>query len=108
MKSELPAAITAYYDAEASKDYDRLAALFSETGTVSDESHTYHGRAEIRAWKERVDASTPYTSEVLEWSDIDGGYHVNTRISGSFPNSPVTLTHRFSFTNGLIRSLEIS
>lgn len=39
-------------DAAARRDYDAIAACFTEEATVSEEERTHRGRNEIRRWQE--------------------------------------------------------
>jgi hypothetical protein len=48
-----------------------------------------------------------HRTEVLSAREADDGWVVRVRVSGSFPNSPVTLEQSFRVDDGLIAALEI-
>jgi ketosteroid isomerase-like protein len=107
--SEQPDVIQRYLDAAAQEDFDGLTACFTDDATVTDEDRTYHGRNEIRAWREKTAAAFEYTAEVLR-SEPTGpdGYRVTAKIEGTFPGSPVELVYRFTLRGPLISELVIA
>ncbi|BCP51432.1 hypothetical protein K32_00490 [Kaistia sp. 32K] len=108
MTDRLPEPIAAYYAAEKADDFEALALCFAVDATVRDEGAVRTGRAAIAAWKAENKARYRYETEVIDIREQDGAYLVSTRVSGSFPNSPVLLTQRFELADGEIRSLEIA
>jgi ketosteroid isomerase-like protein len=103
-----PAAIDRYYAASESGDTDALVACFTPDATVLDDGHTYHGHAEIRAWREGLATAFTYTQEVtgLEQTAPDE-YIASTHVEGNFPGGVVDLTNRFRLDAGLIADLAI-
>ncbi len=93
----LPEAIQGYFRAVDDDDNDALVACFADDAEVADEGNVRRGPDEIRAWRE----------EVLDAEVEDDRYIVRTRLTGSFPGSPVEMPYRFTLRGGLIGSLEI-
>lgn len=103
----LPQSIADFYQSEKSNDLAILTACFNADARVHDERHEYLGHAQIAAWRIDTQAKTPFTSKALELREEDGTFLVSTEVSGSFPNSPITLEHRFTLVDGLIADLDI-
>jgi len=107
MHANLPEPVAAYFRAESRNDPAGLARCFGEHAVVRDEGRTIVGVAAIQEWM--VDAKKKYQHSVepLESVERDGKTVVLGRVSGKFPNSPVTLDHIFALEGGKIASLEI-
>jgi hypothetical protein len=103
-----PAVITQYLAAAAAEDFGALADCFTALGTVTDEGHTYRGRAEILGWRESVASQWTYTSTVTSSEPInDDEYRVTVHVVGNFPGGAVDLTYRFVLQDNLIADLTI-
>jgi ketosteroid isomerase-like protein len=101
-----PDVITRYQRSSDEQDFDMLVACFTEDATVVDESRTYQGRDEIRAWRDDVAAKYTFTSTVLDTKQTGNDtYQVTTLLRGDFPGGEATLTSVFTLTNGLISRL---
>jgi ketosteroid isomerase-like protein len=100
----MPEIIDRYLQLATSDDYAGMAACFTDDAVVTDEGHTYHGRDEIRAWREKLAAAFDYTVRVLR---TEGEYRVTAQVAGDFPGSPVELTYDFRLRDGLIAELVI-
>ena len=85
-----------------------MSQCFTENAVVKDEGQTYRGRAAIKQWKADVSAKYQYTSEPLACEQQDGKVVVTTRLTGSFPGSPVSLRFFFVLEGDKIASLEIT
>ena len=107
MAVNLPKAIADYFTADREHS-ETVALCFTPDAVVTDEKHTYNGRAAITQWK--IDSSTKYTytSIPLTMERTDGRTVVTSRVSGSFPGSPVDLRYVFELEGGKIASLEIA
>ncbi len=103
----LPDAIASYYAAERAGDPAAVARCFAPEATVRDEGHARTGRAAIAAWTVESKEKYEHQTEVLGVDQRDGAYVVLVRVSGRFPNSPVTLKQRFRLADDEILSLEI-
>ena len=106
MQLDLPKPIAAYFTADKG-DSEAVSQCFTETAVVTDEGHTYHGRAEIKQWKAEASTKYQYTSEPLVCEQKDGKFVVTSRLTGNFPGSPVNLRFFFGLEGGKIASLEI-
>ncbi len=104
---ELPSPISAYFRAEAGDDGDALVAPFAENAVVNDEAARHEGHAAIRAWWAGAKAKYRQTTEPLEQSSDGDVTTVRCKVSGTFPNSPVTLDFAFTLGGGRISKLEI-
>jgi hypothetical protein len=107
MAITLPPPISAYYAAEQNSDFKALARCFAPEGVVRDEGRAIAGRAAIAAWMAEAKAKYHHRTEFVSARESDGAWLVRVRVSGSFPNSPVTLEQSFRLANGLIAALEI-
>jgi hypothetical protein len=105
---DLPTTVTAYLDADPDADPATIAGLFSADATVTDDGHTYRGRAEIIAWRADVAATFSYTTTRLRTERDDSVIVVVNRIEGNFPGGRIDLANRFTLdTAHRIRSLTI-
>jgi hypothetical protein len=107
MATSLPQPIASYYKAEETGDFDTLARCFAVDGTVRDEGKTRRGHAAISAWMADAKQKYRHRTELLGADEVDGVHVVSVRVSGQFPNSPVTLKQRFRVADNAIQSLEI-
>ena len=67
----LPKPIAAYFSADKG-DARAVPQCFTENAIVTDEGHTYKGRAAIGKWKTDTSAKYEYTSEPFACEDKDG------------------------------------
>jgi len=104
---DLPPAIAAYFETDHDADVMALQAFFTADAHVHDEHHDYRGIDAIRDWRRDSYAKTPFTALPLDLLDSDGTLVVPAEVSGAFPNSPLTLDHRFTLVDGRIAALEI-
>ena len=105
-KLTLPEPIAAYFAADQHNP-EALARCFTAQATVKDEGQTHTGLDAIRAWKAAASTQYKYTTEPFAVEQENGHHTVRSRVSGSFPGSPVDLQYRFRLERGLITSLEI-
>lgn len=106
-KLNLPEPIAAYFDADK-RDGEAVASAFTKEGIVKDEGHTHSGPAAIKAWKTAASAKYSYTSEPIALGQKDSRYIVTSRLTGSFPGSPVDMRFIFRLERGKVASLEIT
>lgn len=107
MTTTLPDVIASYYAAERAGDPESLARCFAPDATVRDEGQARTGRAAIAAWMAEGKEKYGHQTEVLGASERDGAHVISVRVSGRFPNSPVTLAQSFRLADGAIQSLDI-
>lgn len=100
--------ITRYLRAADEKDFQAMAACFTEDGSVGDEGRTYVGRDAIRRWRESTVAQWTYTTTVTGTEEVAGDrYEVAIRLQGDFPGGEVDLIQTFTLSDGLIGHLVI-
>ena len=105
---DTPEIIDRYLQLGTGKDHAATAACFTPDATVSDDGRTYHGRAEIQAWREALAGQFTYTVKVLGTEGNEsGGYRVRSLVEGDFPGGRVELTYAFHLRDGLISELTI-
>jgi hypothetical protein len=107
MPIALPPPVAAYFAAEQAADVDALARCFVEEGIVRDEGGTFTGAHAIKQWNTQARAKYHHTVEVVGAVERDGATVVTGKVSGNFPNSPVSLEHAFRVDGDKIASLEI-
>ena len=103
----LPEPIVAYFKADQ-RDGEAVARCFTKQAVVKDEGQTHYGPEAIKAWKTAASARYSYISEPIAVEQKDGRYIVTSRLTGSFPGSPVDLHYTFSLERGKIAFLEIA
>ena len=106
MTLDLPGPIAAYFAADK-EGGEAVAGCFTEAAVVKDEGRTYRGRAAIRQWKEDASTRYQYTCEPFACEQRDGTVVVTSRLTGTFPGSPVNLRFFFVLEGDTIASLEI-
>ena len=106
MTLDLPGPVAAYFAADK-EDGEAVARCFTEAAVVKDEGRTHRGREAIRQWKEEVSTRFQYTSEPFACEQRDGTVVVTSRLTGTFPGSPVNLRFFFVVDGDKIASLEI-
>ena len=106
MSVDLPEPIANYFAADKT-DGAAVARCFTLDGVVKDEGHTYRGLAEIQRWKTEASAKYAYTSEPFACERQGAMPVVTSRLTGTFPGSPVDLRYFFGLEGGKIASLEI-
>jgi hypothetical protein len=106
MTLDLPQPVAAYFAADKG-DNEAVSQCFTEDAAVTDEGHTYKGRAAIKQWKAEVSAKYQYTSEPFACERKNGRIVVTSRLTGNFPGSPVNLRYIFGLEGDKIASLKI-
>jgi SnoaL-like domain len=106
MTLDLPGPIAAYFAADT-EGGEAVARCFTEDAVVKDEGRTHRGRAAIRQWKEDASTKYQYTCEPLACEQRDGTVVVTSRLTGTFPGSPVNLRFFFVLEGDAIASLEV-
>jgi SnoaL-like domain len=105
MSVHLPRPIERFLSSENALEV--LAACFAPDGIVRDEGRTREGLVDIVAWRRETAHKYQHTFEPLAVVERDGKTIVATKVSGSFPGSPITLDFVFRLENGKIASLDI-
>jgi hypothetical protein len=107
MTIQLPHPIAAYFEADASREPQAVAACFSVDGLVKDERRTHLGRDAIRSWKAEASSKFTYTVEPFAIDTEGGRTVVRGHVAGDFPGSPVDLRYIFVLDEDCISKLEI-
>jgi hypothetical protein len=107
MSIQLPTPIELYFRAENANRSDDLAACVAADAQVIDERRTYEGLAAIRVWKAETKAKYNHTVEPLAAEQRDGRIVVKSRLTGTFPGSPITVDFAFGIRDGKIKSLKV-
>ena len=107
MSPQLASNIAAYFDASNARDAKAVAACFTPDAVVVDEGHERKGIAAILEWKEWAEKKFQPVYEVLGSEDASGKTIVKTRVSGTFPGSPVVLKFEFTLDGGKIAALRV-
>ncbi len=102
----LPKPIAAYFAADI-QDGAAIAACFTPDAVVIDERQTYVGREAIARWKADSAAKFDYVSEPFAIVPDGDRFIVSSRVTGTFPGSPVDLRYRFTLDKDAIARLEI-
>ena len=106
---KLPTGVAAYMRAAEARDADAIVACFTDQATVTDEGHTWRGRAEIRRWWEGRETKYRHTVKLRGGQRVAGDRYVaRVRLTGNFPGRTADLRYRFTFRNGLISILTIA
>lgn len=105
MKDNMPKVVAELIEAQKKFDSQAYSDCFSETATVFDEGRNYTGRPEIKEWIEKANQEYRIVMEPLGYSKSD--QTLKAKIAGEFPGSPIVLTYKYEFSNGLIKSLKI-
>ncbi|WP_436862898.1 nuclear transport factor 2 family protein [Acinetobacter haemolyticus] len=103
----IPEVVSAYFEADQANDVDALSQIFSDAAIVEDENIQHNGIVEIRTWWLAVKEKYQHFLEPLEVSHTDHLSTVLTKVSGNFPNSPVTLKFQFTLKNNKVVKLRI-
>lgn len=107
MPATLPDPLALYFAATNNHDIDAMLAPFAEDAIVKDEGQERQGRAAIRAWMEETTSKYRATAEPINIAGTDSNMIVTSRVSGTFPGSPVELRFAFTLAGGKIAHLEI-
>lgn len=107
MSIKLRPPIDGFFASENAHDPSAIDRCFAASAVVRDEGKTIKGIAAIRAWRAESGEKYHHSVEPLAVFTEDGTVVVTARVSGTFPGSPVTLSHIFEIERGRITSLEI-
>jgi hypothetical protein len=105
---ELPATITRYLTAHATKDVATAITAFAADAVVTDEGQNYRGRDQIRDWLGGAAISYTFTTEVTGATTLDSAHiDVVQHLEGDFPGGIADLHFRFTMDGTLISRLVI-
>lgn len=107
MPVTLPKPIADYFAADRT-DGESVARCFADDAVVADERRTHAGRDAIRRWRAEAAARYDYVSEPVAVARDGERIVVTSRVTGTFPGSPVDLRYAFVLDGDLITRLEIA
>lgn len=103
----LPKVISDYFAAANDGRIDDAADCFAENALVHDESHDHAGRLAIREWIAEATGKYQPKTEILRVEERESAIAVTSRVSGTFPGSPVELEFLFTTADDGISHLTI-
>lgn len=108
MSRDLDPTIRRYFEHANAFDAEAASAAFAPDAVVHDENHDHVGTDAIRDWLR--DTMKRYAAQLQPESVTPAGNAtvVTTRVSGTFPGSPIAMRFSFQLANGLIARLEIA
>lgn len=107
MELTLPTPIAAYFGAD-NRDGAAVADCFAEYAEVKDEGQSHVGKDAIQAWADNASKQYSFTSEPFACQEKDGAFVVSSKVSGTFPGSPVDLAYTFRIEGDKVAYLEIA
>ncbi|MBY0314787.1 MAG: nuclear transport factor 2 family protein [Bdellovibrionales bacterium] len=108
MKIKLPPVLKTYVEASNASDLPQFISCFSKTATVLDERKSIKSHSEIEEWFKRTRRQYQFQSEPLNLTQEGDHFLLQSRVTGSFPGSPITITYRFLVQNDSIQDLRIT
>jgi len=107
MSIDLPKPIAGYFAAENGDGAGTLAKCFTADAVVRDERQSFEGLAAIEQWMKKTHRKYQHKTEPLAARQTNGGMTVTSRLTGTFPGSPIELQFIFTLEGDRIASLEI-
>ena len=106
MKTELPSAIAAFFQAHNTGQTDGFNELFTGDALVTDEQKEYRGAA-IKEWIDGAIAKYEPKANVTDCTQVGNQTIATAEVRGNFPGSPTQLLYKFTLTGGKIGALAI-
>lgn len=100
-------AVQAYFDADRNQDPDILTKAFCTDAVVHDEGERHVGSTEIQNWWLAAKEKYNHVAEPLETETTGDKVMVRAKVSGNFPNSPVTLDYVFRIKDDKIAEMGV-
>ncbi len=107
MSVSLPPAIALYISAANQNTAQSVKDCFTDDAMVKDENKTFHGIEEIQRWMTDTHAKYHHTIEPLSVKEDGQTVVVTSRLTGSFPGSPIEVPFRFALRGSKIARLDI-
>jgi len=105
---ELPIVVKALIDAKHENDSAKYTNCFSESAVVHDEGKVHSGKTAIKLWNEKTSREYQMLWQPLAYEGTSDDGTLTTKVSGTFPGSPITMKFHFGISNGLIESLRMT
>lgn len=106
--TNLPQAVTGYFEASNRFDAESAAACFTPDAIVRDEGKTYVGTEQIRNWVSHASKEYQPQASVVGAEQREDKLVVTANITGQFPQSPIDLDFEFSLRDEKIAELSVS
>jgi ketosteroid isomerase-like protein len=107
--ADLPAVLAEHLAAHGTRDAERELACYADDALVTDDGHTYRGRAQIRAWLGRAASEYAYSSKLTAVrQDDDTHWTAVHHLEGDFPGGVVDLRYRYTLAGDRITDLTIA
>ncbi|WP_313055643.1 nuclear transport factor 2 family protein [Pseudomonas lopnurensis] len=107
MDKQLPPPIAAFYSLSNGQEGLLLGQCFSADAVVVDERRSHVGLDEISAWLSEAQRLYRFRAEPLEFLDQGAQAIIPTKVTGTFPGSPIELRYVFHINGERIERLEI-
>ncbi len=107
MSTHMAKNVADYFAASNKRDADGVAECFTPDAVVVDEGRERKGIAEILEWKAWAEKEFQPVYETLDAEEASGKTIVRSRVSGTFPGSPVVLRFAFTLKGDKIALLEV-
>ncbi|OUJ68390.1 hypothetical protein BXP70_28040 [Hymenobacter crusticola] len=104
----LPTTIEGFVQAQNERDSASFSHYFTADATVSDEGHTYSGRAEIREWIQQATEKYQMQTRPINYQQSGASAILTVEVAGTFPGSPAVMQYHLELDNSLISSLRFT
>jgi ketosteroid isomerase-like protein len=104
----LPAPIAGFVQAQNEQDSARFAHYFTANAIVSDEGHTYSGRAEIKEWIQQATAKYHMHATPIDYQQSGTSAILTAEVTGTFPGSPAVMQYHLELEDSLSSSLRFT
>ncbi|WP_420149055.1 nuclear transport factor 2 family protein [Spirosoma sp.] len=105
---KLPATIEGFVQAQNEQDFPGFTDYFTDNATVSDEGHTYSGKAAIKQWIQQATEKYQMQAKPIDYQQTGLKAVLTVEVTGTFPGSPAPMQYHLDLDGTLIRSLMIS
>jgi hypothetical protein len=107
--ANLPKAIADFFKLKNAEDDEGLVQLFSEDAIVIDEGERkqLRGREEITQWIEKSISGLHLQTDVRSWVERDGGWVIDTVLTGNFKASPARFEYFIALMGDKIAKLRV-
>ncbi|ACU61693.1 nuclear transport factor 2 family protein [Chitinophaga pinensis] len=105
---ELPKVVGRFIETQNNYDSKAYTDCFTVTAIVHDEGRIHNGKEEIRQWIEHANEIYRSSMEPLNYEQSGSNGVLTSKVSGTFPGSPIVLKFHLEFKNELIASLKVT
>ncbi|GLY16620.1 hypothetical protein Kisp01_36350 [Kineosporia sp. NBRC 101677] len=105
----LPSTVREFLAAHIARDAGTALSFLAEDAVIVDQSESFRGREQIRAFLSDAGSEFQYTTEQIGAARVDDDHWVVTlRLEGTFPGGVADLDYRFSLRDDVISELVIA